>query len=168
MTKKKAVPTLHLAPLVLRKRRVNWFMEHQIMSSIIALSAVVAASGIIFGALHPVTYAVVGDLPAQSRAEAEADRAAVDARIVQLRNDANKTFTDVTEQLKQLDARQGQSIARGQSVANQLKSLQMFQLKKDISDLQETLRLNPANDSARALLLKNQSDLAMLERGETP
>lgn len=138
------------------------------MSIMYGSAAVILASGTIFGFLHPVTYTVIGDPPFEARLEAEARARDFTSQLVQLRNDANKTFSDVTKQLEQLDARQQQSVQRGQSVANQLISLRILQLRRDISEQEDKLRDNQSDTSARALLLRLQEELRMLERGEMP
>lgn len=71
----------------------------------------------------------------------------------------SKAAADLVKQIEQLDIRQQQSIARGQSVANQLRSLRMTDLRNEIK------RLEPAKDAASvSLLSRDETELEELMR----
>ena len=121
------------------------------------MAAVVIGLGVIMNASGYVLTFIIGwwtsgPMPYPSRAELE----------------ALKTYTtlrdgEITAQLSKLDDRQAQSTERGALVAENLKSLQISNVKAELAAAEADALRNPNSDAARKLVQTYREELENLE-----
>ena len=135
MTKPKPRPKAH---------RISWMVyvwEKKLMLGIVSASGVIVASGIVFGFLHPVTYAVVGDPPFASREEVAA------------------SLKDVRDALQQTLETAKAANSAAQSSLQQSNDNRLDRLSERRRGLMEVLAKNPGDSVIARLLDQTERDI---------